>query len=94
MNQSQPAKVHRFVEALYDIESGKTIVRHPNKENQWLECTLLNSVVEGRLVASVSGHDQCEIFSVPPIGKPAPLNLQNNWTYLSRSAPVTALGAE
>ena len=73
MNQSQPAKVHRFVEALYDIESGKTIVRHPNKENQWLECTLLNSVVEGRLVASVSGHDQCEIFSVPPIGKPAPL---------------------
>jgi hypothetical protein len=72
MDQSQPAKVHRFVEALYDIENGKTIVRHPNKENQWLECTLLNSVVEGRLVASVSSHDQCEIFSVPPIGKPAP----------------------
>ena len=73
MDKSQSAKVHRFVEALYDIESGKTIVRHPSKENQWLECTLLNSVVEGRLVASVSGHDQCEIFSVPPIGKPAPL---------------------
>jgi hypothetical protein len=53
MDKSQSAKVHRFVEALYDIESGKTIVRHPNKENQWLECTLLNSVVEGRLVASV-----------------------------------------
>jgi hypothetical protein len=73
MDKSQSAKVHRFVEALYDIESGKTVVRHPNKENQWLECTLLNRVVEGRLVASVSGHDQCEIFSVPPIGKPAPL---------------------
>ena len=73
MDKSQSAKVHRLVEALYDIESGKTIVRHPNKQNQWLECTLLNSVVEGRLVASVSGHDQCEIFSVPPIGKPAPL---------------------
>ena len=72
MDKSQSAKVHRFVEALYDIESGKTIVRHANKENQWLECTLLNSVVEGRLVASVSGHDQCEIFSVPPIGKPVP----------------------
>jgi hypothetical protein len=73
MDKSQSAKVHRFVEALYDIESGKTIVRHPNEENQWLESTLLNSVAEGRLVASVSGHDQCEIFSVPPIGKPAPL---------------------
>ena len=73
MDKSQCAKVHRFVEALYDIESCKTIVRHPNKENQWLESTLLNNVIEGRLVASVSGHHQCEIFSVPPIGKPAPL---------------------
>jgi hypothetical protein len=72
MDKSQPAKVHRFVETLYDIESGKTIVRHPNEENQWLECSLLNSVVEGRVVASVSGHDQCEIFSVPPIGKTGP----------------------
>jgi len=68
MDKSQSAKVYRFVEALYDIESGKTIVRHPNKENQWLECTLLNSIAEGRLVASVSGHDQCEIFSVAPVG--------------------------
>jgi len=25
MDKSQSAKVHRFVEALYDIESGKTI---------------------------------------------------------------------
>jgi hypothetical protein len=34
MDKSQSAKVLRFVEALYDIESGKTIVRHPNKKNQ------------------------------------------------------------
>ena len=68
MDKSQSAKVYRFVEALYDIESGKTIVRHPRNENQWLECTLLNSVVEGRLVASVSGDEQCEIFPVAPVG--------------------------
>ena len=81
MDKSRPAKVHRFVEALYDIESGQKIVRHPQKKDEWLECTLLNSVIEGRLVASVSGCDQCEIFSVPPIGQqthpesPKPLDL-------------------
>jgi hypothetical protein len=69
MDQSRPAQVRRFVEALYDIESEKTIVRHPNKENEWLDCTLLSSVIDGRLVASVSGRDQCEVFSIPPIGK-------------------------
>ena len=37
------------------------------------EAFMLLVVTEGRLIASVSGYDQCEIFSVPPIGKPVPL---------------------
>jgi hypothetical protein len=32
MDKSQPAKVHRFVEALYDIESGQTIVRQGHQD--------------------------------------------------------------
>jgi hypothetical protein len=72
MDQSRPDRVHRYVEALYDIESGKTIVRHPNKNKEWLECTILSSTIEGRLVASASGSDECEIFSVPPTGKQEP----------------------
>ena len=58
----------RLAEALYDLESGKTCVRHPEREDEWLECDLIEDVLKGRPMASVSGHDECEVFSTVPHG--------------------------
>ena len=66
MDDDKPSKPYRFVESLYDLESGKTFVRHPRKDNAWVECSLLPCVLNGRPVASVSGPNECEVFTVPP----------------------------
>lgn len=66
MDDDKPSKPYRFVESLYDLESGKTIVRHPHKGNEWLECSLLPCILKGQPVPSVSGPEECEVFAVPP----------------------------
>ncbi len=58
----------RLVESMYDLESGQTFVRHPDKEDEWLDSALLEDVVKGCPVASVSGQNECEVFSSVPHG--------------------------
>ncbi len=57
-----------MVEAMYDLKSGKTFVRHPEKEDEWLDCELLGEVVQGHPVSTVSGRDACDVFSSMPHG--------------------------
>ena len=66
MDDDKPSKPYRFVESLYDLGTGKTIVRHPRKDDAWSECSLLPCVLRGQPVASVSGPNECEVFTVPP----------------------------
>ena len=67
MNHSSSAG-RRLVEALYDFESGRTFVRHPEREGEWLQSDLLDAVLKGRPVSSMSGRDECEVFSTIPHG--------------------------
>lgn len=65
---------HRFVEALYDSETGTTLVRHPEKENAWVDVTIVRDVIKGCPTASVSGEDDCEILSHLSHGKRSSLS--------------------
>ena len=57
----------RLVEALYDLDSGKTFIRHPEKD-EWVESIILKDVLKGQPVASISTHDDCEVFASMPHG--------------------------
>lgn len=56
------------MEALYDLESGKTFIRHPEKD-EWLESGLFKAVFTGKPVASVSSHDECDVYAAMPHGR-------------------------
>jgi hypothetical protein len=58
----------RLLEALYDLESGKTFVRHPEKE-EWVESSMLKDVLKGNPVASVSSRDECDVYPSMPHGR-------------------------
>lgn len=57
---------HRLVEALYDVQAGKTFVRHPFKKGEWIERDLLSDLLKGYPAASVSGEESYEIFPTVP----------------------------
>ena len=56
---------HRFTEALHDFKTGMTLVRHPEKENAWVDITIFDDVLKGCPTASLSGEDDYEIVSQP-----------------------------
>jgi len=59
----------RVVEALYDLDSGKTLVRHPEKENAWVEVSIFDDVLKGCPIASMSGEDDYEILAQKSVGR-------------------------
>jgi hypothetical protein len=71
-NKTYMAKTpHRVVEALYDLETGTTLVRHPEKENAWVQVSIFDDVLKGCPIASMSGEDDYEILAQKSVGRHA-----------------------
>ena len=66
MSSESSHSMRRLIEAYFERSTGKTFIRHPRSEGEWVECSILSVILKGEPVTSVSGTETCELFKVVP----------------------------
>jgi hypothetical protein len=58
--------MRRLLETYFEESTGKTFVRHPHREGEWVECCLLPEARQDRPMTSVSSFETFEILDIAP----------------------------
>jgi hypothetical protein len=61
-----------LIESYYEHETGKTFVRHPYYEGEWVEHTIFAEALKGVPAPSSSGTETCEVHLMIPHSKQNP----------------------
>lgn len=69
MSIKDDPKPRRLIESFYEHSTGKTFVRHPFYDDEWVENTIFTEAVKGLPAPSSGGMEACEILVMIPHDK-------------------------